>query len=65
MGISDATFYKWRQKYGDLGPSELRKLLHPRKFRYSRWSKFKRRRCDTGAGQHRGDQRQTYDDQSR
>ena len=26
MGISDATFYKWRQKYGDLGPSELRKL---------------------------------------
>ena len=26
MGISDATFYKWRQKYGGLGPSELRKL---------------------------------------
>ena len=26
MGISDATFYKWRQKYGWLGPSELRKL---------------------------------------
>ena len=26
MGISDATFYKWRQKYGVLGPSELRKL---------------------------------------
>ena len=26
MGISDATFYKWRQKYGALGPSELRKL---------------------------------------
>jgi putative transposase len=26
MGISDATFYKWRQKYGSLGPSELRKL---------------------------------------
>ena len=24
MGISDATFYKWRQKYGALGPSELR-----------------------------------------
>ena len=24
MGISDATFYKWRQKYGGLGPSELR-----------------------------------------
>ena len=26
MGISDATFYKWRQKYGGLGPSEVRKL---------------------------------------
>ena len=26
MGISDATFYKWRQKYCGLGPSELRKL---------------------------------------
>ncbi len=26
MGISDATFYKWRQKYGRLGPSELMKL---------------------------------------
>jgi putative transposase len=26
MGTSDATFYKWRQKYGGLGPSELRKL---------------------------------------
>ena len=26
MGISDATFYKWRQKYGGLVPSELRKL---------------------------------------
>ena len=26
MGISDATFYKWSQKYGGLGPSELRKL---------------------------------------
>jgi len=26
MGISDATFYKWRQKYGGLEPSELRKL---------------------------------------
>ena len=26
MGISDATFYNWRQKYGGLGPSELRKL---------------------------------------
>ena len=24
MGISDATFYKWRQKYAGLGPSELR-----------------------------------------
>ena len=26
MGISDATFYNWRKKYGGLGPSELRKL---------------------------------------
>lgn len=26
LGISDATFYKWRQKYAGLGPSELRKL---------------------------------------
>ena len=26
MGISDATFYVWRQKYGGLGLSELRKL---------------------------------------
>jgi putative transposase len=26
MGISDATFYKWRQKHGGLGHSELRKL---------------------------------------
>ena len=26
MGISDVTFYKWRQKFGGLGPSELRRL---------------------------------------
>ena len=26
LGISDATFYKWRQRYGGLGPSELRRL---------------------------------------
>ena len=26
LGISDATFYKWRQKYGGLGPSELSRL---------------------------------------
>jgi putative transposase len=26
IGISDATFYKWRQKYWGLGPSELRRL---------------------------------------
>ena len=25
MGINDTTFYKWRQKYGGLWPSELRK----------------------------------------
>jgi putative transposase len=26
MGISDATFYKWRQRYGGMGPSELREM---------------------------------------
>lgn len=26
MGIIDATFYKWHQKYAGLGPSELKKL---------------------------------------
>lgn len=26
MGISDATFYTWRKKYGGVGPSELRRL---------------------------------------
>jgi len=26
IGISDATFYKGRQKYAGLGPSELRRL---------------------------------------
>lgn len=26
MGISDATFYKWRVKYAGVGPSELRRL---------------------------------------
>jgi putative transposase len=26
MGISDATFYNWRKKYGGLGPSDLRRL---------------------------------------
>ncbi|AOJ85262.1 Hin recombinase (plasmid) [Burkholderia sp. MSMB0856] len=26
MGISDATFYSWRMKYGGLSPSELRRL---------------------------------------
>jgi len=26
MGISDATFYNWKKKYGGLGVSELRKL---------------------------------------
>ena len=25
-GISDATFYNWKKKYGGLGPSELRRL---------------------------------------
>jgi putative transposase len=26
MGVSDATFYNWRKKYGGLGPSEVRRL---------------------------------------
>ena len=26
IGISDATFYVWRKKYGGIGPSELRRL---------------------------------------
>ena len=29
MGTSDATFYKWRAKYGGVGPFELRRLLSP------------------------------------
>lgn len=28
MGISDATFYTWKKKYGGLMPSEVRKLKH-------------------------------------
>ncbi len=26
MGVSEATYVRWKQKYGGLGPSELRKL---------------------------------------
>jgi putative transposase len=26
MGISDATFYAWKKRYGGVGPSELRRL---------------------------------------
>ena len=26
MGISEATFFNWKKKYGDLGVSELRRL---------------------------------------
>jgi len=26
MGISEATFYNWKKKYGGLGVSELRRL---------------------------------------
>ena len=28
MGISDATFYNWKKKYGGLGVAELRRLRH-------------------------------------
>lgn len=26
MGVSDATFYTWRKRYGSLGPSKLLRL---------------------------------------
>ena len=26
MGVAEATFYKWKKKYGGLGPSELQRL---------------------------------------
>ncbi len=26
MAVSEATFFRWKQKFGGLGPSELRKL---------------------------------------
>jgi putative transposase len=26
MGVAEATFYKWKKKYGGLGPSELQGL---------------------------------------
>ena len=26
MGVSQATFFRWKQRYGGLGPSELREL---------------------------------------
>ena len=26
MGVSESTFFRWKQKFGGLGPSELRKL---------------------------------------
>lgn len=26
MGVSEATFYNWKKKYGGLGPSELKRL---------------------------------------
>ncbi|SDB74902.1 putative transposase [Belnapia rosea] len=28
MGISEATFYRWKQKYGGLMPSEVQRLRH-------------------------------------
>jgi putative transposase len=28
MGIEEATFYRWKQLYGGLMPSEVRKLRH-------------------------------------
>ncbi len=29
MGVSQATFYLWRKKFGGLGVSELRRLRQP------------------------------------
>jgi putative transposase len=26
MGVTEQTFYRWKQKYGGLGPSEVREL---------------------------------------
>lgn len=26
MGVAEATYFRWKRKYSDLGPSELRKL---------------------------------------
>ena len=28
MGVSEATYYKWKQKYGGLMPSEVQRLRH-------------------------------------
>jgi putative transposase len=28
MGVSEATFYNWKKKYGGMGVSELRELRH-------------------------------------
>ncbi len=28
MGISEATFYNWKKKFGGMGMPELRRLLH-------------------------------------
>lgn len=33
MGISEATFYRWKQLYGGMGPSELRKLRQNQKLK--------------------------------
>lgn len=38
MGVSEATFYNWKKKYGNLGISELRRLrqLEDENFRLKR-----------------------------
>ncbi|GJE01650.1 hypothetical protein GMJLKIPL_3584 [Methylobacterium isbiliense] len=28
MGVSEPTYYRWKQKYGGLMPSEVRRLRH-------------------------------------
>lgn len=47
IGISEATFYTWKKKYGELGVSELRKL-RPLEDENARLRRIVRR---SGAGQ--------------
>jgi len=37
MGISEATFYNWKKKYGRLGVSQLRRLKNLEEFSLNKW----------------------------